>query len=287
MMKNILVLYLFCAFLTGIALCQQDMEIDSQIISINPDKEYMIIKAGEKQGVEIGDGLIVHRNAEKLADAQIIEVRPDVAAAEILNIEKEIKEGDNILIVKKANKTHLVKATKKDVYREPKKNIWTSLFGPKSKAVSKVPAESVISDSETSGKILMSDRGHIRQDISVVKADINKNLSAVFPYSLMVLRENGYSVILSNRATGIILATKPIELSLMKELLADATASIGHKLIVSLEMKNNEGTTELNIVSFEEHAQKGKQIKLPVRQTSQYYRALVNLASEIKERAEQ
>ncbi len=266
MMKNILVLYFFCVFLSGIALCQEDIEIDSQVISINPDKEYIIIKAGENEGVEIGDGLIVHRDAEKLAEAQVVEVRDNVAAAEILNIEKEIKEGDSILIVKKAIK-------QSPVYGEQKKSKWTTLLGSKATVKSPSPVETVTSDYAISGSG------------TIVRATIDTDLNTAFSYALMVLRENGYSVIFSNRATGAILATMPIDLSLMKELWADATASIEHKLVVSLEMKNSGGATELNVASFKEHTQKGKQLKFPVTRGSNYYSLLVELASKIKERA--
>ncbi len=303
MMKNILVLYFFCAFLSGIALCQEDIEIDSQVISINPDKEYIIIKAGENEGVEIGDGLIIHRDAEKLAEAQVVEVRANVAAAEILNVEKEqkkeviekiveknkeIKEGDSILIVKKAKKYSIRKEA--SVYREPKKSKWTTLLGSSATVKSAVPVENVTSISgtgvETSGEALNPEKIQVTQGSSIVRADIDTDISAVFSYSMMILRENGYSVIFSNRATGAILATMPIGLSLMKELWADATASIEHKLVVSLEMKNSGGATELNVASFKEHTQKGKHIKFPVTRGSKYYSDLVELASKIKERAE-
>ncbi len=303
MMKNILVLYFFCAFLSGIALCQEDIEIDSQVISINSDKEYIIIKAGENEGIEIGDGLIIHRGAEKLAEAQIVEVRANVAAAEILNVEKEqkkevveeivekdkeIKEGDSILIVKKAKKYPVKK--EKSAYRELKKSKWTTLLGSGAAVKSAVPVEDVTLSSMTgiksSDEDLNPEKIQVTQGSSVVRADIDAGVDTVFSYSLMVLRENGYSVIFSSRTTGAILATMPIRLALIKELWADATASIEHKLVVSLEMKNSGGAAELNIASFKEHTQKGKQIKFPVTRESAYYNLLVELASKIKERAE-
>ncbi|HAZ10052.1 MAG: hypothetical protein A2047_04600 [Omnitrophica bacterium GWA2_41_15] len=287
-MKNILVLYFFCAFLSGIALCQEDIEIDSQVISINSDKEYIIIKAGENEGIEIGDGLIIHRDAEKLAEAQVVEVRANVAAAEILNIEKEIKEGDSILIVKKAKKYPIKK--EKSAYRELKKSKWTTLLGSGAAVKSAVPVKNVTSSSMTgsefSSEALNPEKIQVTQGSSVVRADIDAGVDTVFSYSLMVLRENGYSVIFSSRTTGAILATMPIRLDLIKELWADATASIEHKLVVSLEMKNSGGAAELNIASFKEHTQKGKQIKFPVTRESAYYNLLVELASKIKERAE-
>lgn len=276
MIRNVLVLCLFCAFFPGVAFCQNEIEIDSQVISVNPDKEYIIIKAGEVNGVEIGDGLIVHRDGEKLAEAQIIEVRPEVAAAEILNAEKEIKEGDGILIVKKIKKSH----------PEPKKSKWTTLLGSGADVSSAVPVETVTSSSKAGIKTSRPGRIQAGRESSVVRASIDTDPGTVFSYALMVLRENGYSVIFSSRITGSILATKHIELSLVKELWADATAKIEHKLVVSLEIKNNEGAGELNAAGFKEHTQKGKQVKFPITRGSKYYEDLVQLTSKIKERAE-
>jgi len=308
MIKNILVLYFFCAILSGLAFSQDEIEIDSEIMSINPDKEYIIIKAGEKDGVEIGDGLIIHRDSEKLAEAQIVEVRDNVAAAEILNVEKEqtkkvveqvieknkeIKEGDNILIVKKAKKYQPIKESR--VYQEPRKSKWKTILGSASQAGSAVPVETVTSGSAASGYGYATDTASdtmdpgkitVSQESSIVRAEIGADSSAVFSYALMVLRENGYSVIFSSRATGSILATRPIELTLMKELWADTHASIEHKIVTSLEIKDKNGNTELNVASFKEHTQKKKQVKFPVVNGSKYYRLLVELASKIKERAE-
>ena len=309
MIKNILVLCFFCVILSGTAFCQDDIEIDSQIMSVNPDKEYIIIKVGEKDGVEIGDGLIIHRDAEKLAEAQVVEVRDNVAAAEILNVEKEqkkevveqvieknkeIKEGDDILIVKKARKYRATKESR--AYQEPKKSKWKTILGSSSQAMSTVPVENVTSagyansgygyTTETASDALNPEKITVSQESSIVRAEISTDSSAVFSYALMVLRENGYSVIFSNRATGNILATMPIDLTLMKELWADSTGSIEHKIVTSLEIKNKDGGAELNVASFKEHIQKGKQVKFPIVKDSKYYGLLVELASKIKERAE-
>jgi len=317
MIKNIFILWLFCAILSGVGFCQNEIEIDSQVVSVNPDNEYIIIKAGENDGVEIGDGLIVHRNAEKLAEAQIVEVRPGVAAAVILNVEKEqkkefiekivekdkeIKEGDSILIVKESKGYSSGAAEGESAegkYREQKKSKWTTILGSKATAGSAVPVETVDSNYPSSGSVenvrapndaLNPEKVQVMQESSVVRANIETDAGTVFSYSLMILREGGYSIIFSNRVTGNILATMPIELTLMKELWADATASIEHKLVVSLEMEYGFGATKLEVSSFKEHTQKGKQIKLPVTRIdprdSKYYNALVELASKIKGRSE-
>lgn len=284
MIRYILLLYFFCAFLSGAALCQDEIEIDSQVMSVNPDNEYIIIRAGENKGVEIGDGLIVHRDGEKLAEAQIIEVRPNVSAAEILNEEKEIKEGDNVLIVKKVKESP---ARRKGYGRqEPRKSKWTTLLGSGAPMKSLAPIEAVTPGSITTLESSRQGPIGVTQKASIVRADMDSDPSTVFSYTLMVLRESGYSVISSSRAAGIILATRPVELTLMKELWADATAAIEHKLVVSLEIKENAGSTELDVSAFKEHLQKGKQIKFPVARESGHYNTLVELASKIKGRVE-
>ena len=300
MMRNIFILCFFCAVFVTPCFAQEDtIEIDSQVMSVNSDKEYIIIKAGENQGIEIGDGLIIHRDGDKIAEAQVVEVRPDVSAAEILNVEKEqikelveqvierkkeIKEGDSILIVKKAKRYPTAKTAEEEKnYREPKKSKWTTLLGSSAGVSSAAPVETVSSEGiET----IRPGRVHVTQESSIVRAEIGTDSSAVFSYALMVLRENGYSVIFSNRATGNILATMPIELTLMKELWADSTASIEHKIVTSLEIKDKNGGAELNVASFKEHTQKRKQVKFPIVKDSKYYGLLVELASKIKERAE-
>jgi len=276
MMKNILLFCFFCTLISGTALCQQETEIDSQVISVNPDKEYLVIKAGEKQGVEIGDGVVVHRGGSKIADAQIIEVRPEVAAAEILDTRNEIKEGDAILIVKKAKRPSTIR--KEKIYPEPRKSKWTTILGSSAEVKSTLPVETV-----TSGP---GGRIETLRPADIARADINTEPGTVFSYALMILREDGYSVISSNRVTGVILASDPIELSIMQELWADAKAEIEHKLVVSLEIKDKGGLSELSVSGFKEHLQKGKQVKFPVGRESKYYSDLVALASKIKERAE-
>ncbi|MDP2920866.1 MAG: hypothetical protein Q8O12_00660 [Candidatus Omnitrophota bacterium] len=288
MIKNILILLFFCASFSGTGFCLEEIEIDSEVIAVNAEKEYLIIKAGEKDGVEIGDGLIVHRDGEKLAEAQVIEVRANVSAAEILRADKLIKEGDRILIVKKSEKR--VAGKKRDTYQasyQPqKKSKWASILGPGAQAASVAPVETVTQGQEYGVETLETGSVQVAQEGSVVRADINADLNTVFSYALMALRENGYSVILTNRAIGVITATKPIELSIIGELFADATAVVGHKTVLSLQMEENSSSTELDLSSFNEHTQKGKQIKFPVTRGSNYYNDMVKVASKIKERAE-
>jgi hypothetical protein len=286
MIRNILISCLFCAFLSGIAFCEGETEINSQVVSVNPDRDYIVIKAGEIDGVEIGDGLIVHREGEKLGEAQVIEVRPEVSAAEILNSEGEIREGDSILLVKISKKAKKPQAVKEKTVREgPKKSKWATLMGSSAGISSAVPVQTVSPDSRARVESLKPANIQALQGGSIIRAEIDIAPATVFSYAMMVLRENGYIVTFSSRVAGAILAEKAIELTLMKELWADATARIEHKLVVSVEIKNIDGSSELNVSGFREHTQKNRQVKFPVANESKYYRDLVYLASKIKERS--
>lgn len=246
-MRKILFVFLFFLQVLQIPCLAEDTEINSSILSVNPDQDFFIIRSGEDAGIEIGDGLIVHRGDEKLAEAYIIEVRPAVSAAEVLSVEsgKDIREGDEILIVKRS---------------EP------------------FPAEARVAyERSSSGDIMEGE---------TIGLDISNKKNSVFTYANVVLRENGFSVVSSNRVDGIILANKPMELSLLKELWADATAAIGHNLVISIDIKEIGNSSALTVSSFGEHFQKGRHIKKPINKDSKYYPEIIDVLSKIKERSE-
>ena len=218
------------------------MQIDSEVISVDPDLEFFIIIGGEDKAVEIGDGLIVYKDGKKIARAHIIEVASNVSAAELLDVEgnKEIREGDSVSIVKKIKTRDPAPGTR--------------------------PA--------------------IVEKADLVNIKINREPDAVLAYAGLVLREEGYSIISSNRATGTLLATRPIALSLIKELWADTFAAIDHNLMVTLEINAEGDSSILTASSFREHSQKGKHIKGTVVKGSGYYNKLVDLVSKIKKRSE-
>ena len=116
--------------------------------------------------------------------------------------------------------------------------------------------------------------------------NIDSKPEIVFSYAGVVLRENGYSVASSNRITGTLVATKPIELSLLKELWADSMAAIDHKVMAYFEIKPNSGSTKLKVAPYKEHTQKNKYIKRAVPPGSKYHKELANIAYIIKKRSE-
>ncbi|MBU1888308.1 MAG: hypothetical protein KKB46_03845, partial [Candidatus Omnitrophica bacterium] len=101
-MRKILYVFLFLLFACQVSSFSEEIEINSSVLIANPDQDFFVIGSGEEEGVEIGDGLVVHREGEKIAEAYIIEVRPNVSAAEILKLESgmELQENDEVLIVK-------------------------------------------------------------------------------------------------------------------------------------------------------------------------------------------
>jgi len=251
-MRKIFFVLIFLCLVCSVSGTCEEIEINSEVITIGPEAEYFIISSGEDAGIEIGDGFIVHRNGKKIAGARVIEVRATVSAAEILEMEsdEEILEGDSILLVKKIGGD-----------RGPRK----------------------IASRQKRGYIPTAD---VIQEAEIVSIDIRKDAKAVFTYSGLVLRENGYFITSSNRATGTILAARPIMLSLIKELLADAAAAIDHNVVLSFEIKDKGDSSTITASAFTEHSQKGKHIKHAAKRHTKYYNELSGLLSRIKERSE-
>lgn len=251
MRKIIFVLMFFCLACSAPVFCEE-IEVDSEVISVGDEAEYFIIRSGEDAGIEIGDGFLVHRNGKKIAGAQIIEVRPTVSAAEILEIEEdeEIMEGDSVLLVKT---TGVERRSRKIASRKEPEHVSTA---------------SVV------------------EQIDLVSIDIRKDAKAVFAYAGLVLRESGYYVTSSDRATGIILARKPLELSLIKELFADAVAAIDHNVVISFQINDEGNSSTVTASAFKEHSQKGKFIKTAASRNSKHYNEAAQLLSKIKERSE-
>jgi hypothetical protein len=277
-MKKILSILVFLCLLSAPFLFSEEIEIDSEVINVDHEMEFFIIRAGENSGIEIGDGLIVHRAGEKIAEAYIIEVRPEVSAAEILDLQdyKEVQEGDDILIVKETVSS----------YGTAKKSKWTNVLGldpgMRTESGVRVTSEKEATYVTSPG---ISEIG-ISEKVAVISISIDEEPNRVFSYVRMVLKENGYSITSSSRAAGILLAVKPIELSLISELLAYSHAAIDHNIVVSFGIKLDGDSSRLVVSSFKEHFQKGKHVKRAVDKDSKYYGELVKLVSEIKERSE-
>lgn len=66
------------------------------IVSINDDNNFVIIDIGEDKGIRLGDSLSVYRGAEYVAGLEVIQVRKDIAAADIKSRVAKIQVGDHV-----------------------------------------------------------------------------------------------------------------------------------------------------------------------------------------------
>jgi len=277
MKKFLLILSLFLVFTVPYSFSE---EIESEVMSVNPEQEFFIIKAGADEGIRLGDGLIVHRDLTKIAEAYVIEVRKNVSAAEVLNVKQggKIQEGD---------KTIIYKEKPKKIYRKEEVREW-----PRQKIYKKEEAgEWTRLGSKSEGAMLKERYGStplsmVHREGDAVKVTISRDTETVFSYVSLALREDGYLITSSNRGIGALSAYKPIPLSLISELWADATAKIDHRLTLSAKITGDKYSTELTISALKEHTQKEKHIKIPVAKNSKYYNTLADMAAKIKERSE-
>ena len=277
-MKKIFTIFLFLCLSCGVSAFADESDIHSDVVSIDPEFEFFVIQSGEGAGIELGDGVIVERDGKKVAEGYIIEVRQDVSAAEILDIDAndEIRQGDSALIVKKAPV-----AAETVVSSKLAKPRWATILGTKPQKEFS-PALPDVSGYRPEYYGISSVLGQGK----IINITLHQDPDMVFSYARMVLIENGYTIVSSNRAIRTLQAAKPLELSLLNELLADAVSAIDHNVMISLEIKDEGGFSKLSAGSFREHFQKGKYIKRNVTENSKYYNELVALISEIKKRSE-
>ncbi len=70
--------------------------IDGNIVSVNKENNFVIIDIGENSGIKAGDTLNVYREAEYIAGLEVIQVRKDIAAADIISRVTDIQVGDAV-----------------------------------------------------------------------------------------------------------------------------------------------------------------------------------------------
>ncbi len=287
-MRKILSITLFILLVCSFQVYSEEKNLSSEVTSINLEQELFMISSGKDIGIEMGDNVIVSRGDEKIAEGYVIGVKENISAIEISKLEKdkEIIVGDKVAVLKKSKKVDIAqeKPVKKPT-KVVKKSKWTVLGGRSSASLGSRPSKSILSKwgAKSVPRGYTSDVTEKAQAISV---SIDKDTNTVFSYARLVLKENGYSITSSNRATGILLATKPLKLSLLNELWADAIAAIDHNIVASFDVKKEGDSSSLTVSFFKEHSQKGKHIKRPIMMGSKYYSEFKSLASEIKKRSE-
>lgn len=70
--------------------------VDGNIVSVNEANNFVIVDIGEESGVRLGDTLNVYRGAEYIAGLKVIQVRRDIAAADIKEKIVKIQVGDAV-----------------------------------------------------------------------------------------------------------------------------------------------------------------------------------------------
>lgn len=68
--------------------------LNGKVVSINEDNNFLIVNIGEDSGVRVGDKLSVYRDTKYLASLEVIQVRKDIAAADIKDQWTKIQVGD-------------------------------------------------------------------------------------------------------------------------------------------------------------------------------------------------
>lgn len=66
------------------------------IVSVNEDNNFVIVDIGKTEGLHLGDDLGVYRGAEYVAGLKVIQLREDIAAADITSKTSPIKVGDEV-----------------------------------------------------------------------------------------------------------------------------------------------------------------------------------------------
>jgi len=70
--------------------------LDGSIVSVNEENNFVIIDKGQSAGLSVGNKLNVYRDADYIAQLEVIQVRPDVAAADIKEKKTKLRVGDSV-----------------------------------------------------------------------------------------------------------------------------------------------------------------------------------------------
>ncbi len=69
-------------------------KFNGRIVSLNEENNFAIVDIGENTGIHIGDTLSVYRDSKYIARLEVIQVRKDIAAADLKNQWSKIRIGD-------------------------------------------------------------------------------------------------------------------------------------------------------------------------------------------------
>ena len=69
---------------------------NGNVVSVNDENNFVIVDLGQSDGLKLGDNMSVYRGAEYVAALEVIQVRNDIAAADIKNKVTTIRVGDAV-----------------------------------------------------------------------------------------------------------------------------------------------------------------------------------------------
>jgi len=70
--------------------------LNGRVISVNEPNNFVIVDLGENSGIRLGDSLSVYRDSKYIARLEVIQVRKDIAAADLKDQWSKVKVGDVI-----------------------------------------------------------------------------------------------------------------------------------------------------------------------------------------------
>ncbi len=69
---------------------------EGKVMSVNEQSNFVIVDIGAKRGLRAGDTLGVYRGVDYIARLEILQVRPDIAAADLKEQSAQVKVGDTV-----------------------------------------------------------------------------------------------------------------------------------------------------------------------------------------------
>ena len=71
--------------------------LNGKVLSVNEPNNFVIINLGENDGIHLGDRLSVYRDGKYIARIEVIQVRPDICAADLKDQWTRVKSGDQVM----------------------------------------------------------------------------------------------------------------------------------------------------------------------------------------------
>lgn len=73
-----------------------ELPVQASVISMNRDNNFVVIDLGQNDGLQSGDAFGVYRNNQRIAEIEVIQLRSDIAACDIVRENKAVVIGDEV-----------------------------------------------------------------------------------------------------------------------------------------------------------------------------------------------